>query len=142
MVSPDDEAPSATTPVRCMESQAPFAIRFERVDGQWSLMDAIETSDTSGGGSDDGSERRIQGPFRFPPTYPGCPHCGEGGLFHCGECDGLACWDGTTSPVVCPWCEIRTEIEGNIDSVESYEEDTGSPNEVKPSRSANHLQRE
>lgn len=104
---------------RCMYSEDLFVIRFEEDGGMWTAMSTSvpDTTDADEAGSDDAS--RISGPFDFPPRYDGCPHCSNTGLFHCADCDGLACWDGETNPVVCPWCHSEITLEGEIDSLEA-----------------------
>lgn len=123
-----------TAPARCLYGGDSFVVHFDRADGAWTVTDAVAAaSGSSDRAVDPAREVRIHGPFDFLPSYAGCPHCGDTGLFHCVSCDRLACWDGETSPVVCPWCEERVEIEGRIDSVESYEEADA---ETAPDRSS------
>ena len=105
---------------RCMYSEEPFAIRFEKRGDAWA---ATSTSVPTGGdgGSGASASAQVVGPFEFPPEYEGCPHCSNTGLFVCGDCDNLACWDGTTNPVVCPWCAAENPIEGDIEDIEATE---------------------
>lgn len=77
---------------------------------------AVDRSGTPDGAGGPGTT--ISGPFEFAAGYAGCPQCGDGSFFHCGECDGLLCWDGKTDPVECPWCGQTCYNEGNIGSLD------------------------
>ena len=106
---------------RCMYSEEPFVIRFERRGNAWA---ATSTSIPTGGGDGDGgssASAQVSGPFEFPPEYEGCPHCSNTGLFVCADCDNIACWDGNTNPVVCPWCSAQNPIGGDIENIEATE---------------------
>ncbi|MBC9987883.1 hypothetical protein E4P24_16125 [Haloferax sp. AS1] len=105
---------------RCMYSEGPFTIRFERRGNAWA---ATSTSKPTGGDGRGGSSgtAQVSGQFEFPPEYEGCPHCSNTGLFVCADCDNIACWDGNTNPVVCPWCSAENPIEGDIENIEATE---------------------
>jgi hypothetical protein len=115
---------STTSVVRCMQSRSEFSVRFERIDGTWHLAEAFTVDGDEAGDDGTAESTRIDGPFEFRGRYDGCPHCGDGSIYHCGDCDQLACWDGQTSPVECPWCGRRSEVSEGIDSVESYDQAT------------------
>lgn len=105
---------------RCMYSEDPFVVRFEKRGNAWAATStSVPTGDGDGGGSP--SAAQVSGPFEFPPEYEGCPHCSNTGLFVCADCDNLACWDGTTDPVVCPWCSAENPLGGDIESIEATE---------------------
>jgi hypothetical protein len=73
----------------------------------------------------DGPETTISGPFEFAPEYQGCPECGDGSFFHCGDCDSLLCWDGETDPVQCPWCGQTCYDEGDVGSLDGAKDGGG-----------------
>lgn len=105
---------------RCMYSEDPFVVRFEKRGSAWAATStSVPTGDGDGGGSP--SAAQVSGPFEFPPEYEGCPHCSNTGLFVCADCNNLACWDGTTDPVVCPWCSAENPLGGDIESIEATE---------------------
>jgi hypothetical protein len=105
---------------RCMYSEDPFTIRFERRGNAWAATStSVPTGGDGGGGSS--ATAQVSGPFEFPPEYEGCPHCSNTGLFVCADCDNIACWDGNTNPVVCPWCSAENPIEGDIENIEASE---------------------
>jgi hypothetical protein len=58
----------------------------------------------------------VCGAFAFAAEYPGCPHCGARSIFKCG-CGRVACWDGETRRVTCPWCEATAELVDDIKSL-------------------------
>lgn len=106
---------------RCMYSEDRFTIRFERRGNAWAATSTSIPTGGGDGGGGAGSSAQVSGPFEFPPEYEGCPHCSNTGLFVCGDCDNLACWDVTTNPVVCPWCSAENPIEGDIQRIEATE---------------------
>jgi hypothetical protein len=60
---------------------------------------------------------RICGSFGIDPAlYPGCPYCHAPGFLKCG-CGKIACWDGESRVVTCPWCGAKGELGGAIESL-------------------------
>jgi hypothetical protein len=109
---------SVEVTARCRETTDPFTIRFEARGDGWAATDATAIAGAGDGGADDG--RRIQGKFRSGAAYDGCPDCGTMMFFRCGGCGHLGCYDGSDA-VVCPWCEGRTTIRGDIEELEGVD---------------------
>lgn len=108
-------------PARCQRTGDGFAMTFERRGDAWA---AIEAERREGGvDSSDGADlRQVEGQFNTSYEYDGCTSCGRQAFFKCGYCENLACWDGDTTEVVCPWCQETTRIRGSIDDLEAREE--------------------
>jgi predicted RNA-binding Zn-ribbon protein involved in translation (DUF1610 family) len=122
---------SVDVPARCRETTAPFTIQFEiRGDG-WVATEATSADGSGNGVGDADAGRRIQGEFRSGPAYDGCPDCGELLFFRCGSCGHLGCYDDSDA-VVCPWCEERTVIRGDIEELEGVgrDDDGGRPSKT------------
>jgi len=104
---------------RCMKTGKDFGIRFEKTgsdvwEATWSFKipsNQRNKEDYKKTGS------ALSGTFRFPPTYPGCPHC-EGRInVKCSNCHQTYCHDiekGIRSK--CPWgCGFEGELGGGVD---------------------------
>jgi hypothetical protein len=101
---------------RCSQSQQDFGIRFEEQGrGHWIANWAFSGQERSRkrGGYDRGE---ITGIFEFDAEYPGCPHCGAPSIFQC-VCGKVACWDGKSRAVACPWCGTTVELRDEIGSL-------------------------
>lgn len=99
---------------RCRSQGALFGIRFEECGhchwiGDWAF--AIRERTAKRERYDSGE---IAGSFEFSPVYPGCPDCGSKCLFRC-SCGKVACWDGESRQVKCPWCKQMGLLEGSVD---------------------------
>lgn len=99
---------------RCRAGRSLFGIRFEERgrgvwDGDWAFPVRERTASRE---RFDRSE--IRGSFTFAPDYPGCPSCGDKSLFLC-DCGKVACWDGESHRVKCPWCSESLVLGGNVD---------------------------
>lgn len=89
------------------------------VSDKSAISSGTGTADRSGAPDGaDGPATTISGPFEFAAEYGGCPECGDGSFFRCGECDSLLCWDGETDPVRCPWCGETCYNEGDVGSLD------------------------
>lgn len=97
---------------------AAFGMRFEEKQrGYWEADWAFAIKETSA--KREGYDRgKISGHFLFATAYPGCPHCGTKCIFQCG-CGKVGCWDGESKTVTCPWCKCRTELRGDIESLDA-----------------------
>jgi hypothetical protein len=91
-----------------------FGIRFEeRKQGQWLADWAFAIEETSA--KKEAYDRsQIAGVFGFGVSYPGCPHCQVSSIFQC-VCGKVACWDGESRIVTCPWCGSTVELRGQIE---------------------------
>lgn len=101
---------------RCSRGQGSFGIRFEeRAPGEWvgDWAFAMKEASAKREGYDRGE---IGGDLAFDAGYPGCPHCRAVSIFKCG-CGKVACWDGETRRVTCPWCRSTGEMRGQIESL-------------------------
>lgn len=103
---------------RCCRGAQGFGLRFERrSDIQWLATWAFPVR--IGLAEREGYDRsQISGAIQTASTYPGCPHCGNRSFFRCGACGKVACWDGESRSVTCPWCGNGGELSGMIKSLE------------------------
>lgn len=115
---------------RCSHSRQYYGIRFEEsnvVDpnpgfrfgfkpkrywvGDW----AFEIDE--GSGKKEGYDKsEIRGFISMGSAYPGCPHCKGASIFKC-SCGKVACWDGRSDIVTCPYCGITAGIVGQFESL-------------------------
>ncbi len=101
---------------RCSRSGQGFGIRFEEQGhGRWVANWAFDSKETSARRKG-GDQGEISGVFEFDATYPGCPHCHAPSIFQC-VCGKVACWDGKTHAVTCPWCGTTVELRDPIGSL-------------------------
>ncbi len=101
---------------RCRHSHQTFGIRFEAKQSNTWIADwafAIKEVAAKREGYDRG---KIEGNFHFDAAYPGCPNCHATGIFKC-PCSKVACWDGESGRVTCPWCRSTSQISGQIESL-------------------------
>lgn len=101
---------------RCSQSRRGFGMRFEEQGhGHWITDWAFDTKEMP-----DRRERcsrgKITGDLKFSADYPGCPHCGAPSIFQC-VCGQVACWDGESRTVTCPWCGDTVELRDLIESL-------------------------
>ena len=98
---------------RCIRDKQTFGIRFEEQSrGQWVTNWAFAIPEASA--KKEGYDRvEIKGSFCFDDTYPGCPHCGAGGIIRC-NCERVSCWDGKRKTFTCAWCGITGEVGDEI----------------------------
>jgi hypothetical protein len=101
---------------RCSQTQQGFGIRFEEKGrGRWVADWAFATKETQArSASYDRGE--ITGAFEFDAAYPGCPHCRAPSIFQC-VCGQVACWNGESHAVTCPWCGTTVELRDPIGSL-------------------------
>ncbi len=100
---------------RCSHTQKDFGIRFEWTESGWIADWAFPLK--PGLASREGYETtRLEGLFQFAEAYPGCPNCENSSICLC-ECTKVACWDGQTTTVDCPWCQRRLTLEGIVRSL-------------------------
>jgi len=101
---------------RCGQSGRDFGIRFEEKGrGRWIANWAFDAQETSARREGYG-QGEITGAFEFDTAYPGCPHCGAPSIFQC-VCGQVACWDGESHTVTCPWCRTTVELREPIGSL-------------------------
>lgn len=104
---------------RCRHSQQSFGIRFEQKEhGKWIGDWAFTIKETAA--QKEGYDRsQITGAFGFDSTYPGCPSCHFKGIYKCGRCNKVACWDGESQTVKCPWCGVVGQLRGKIEKLDA-----------------------
>jgi hypothetical protein len=102
---------------RCSSSKRGFGIRFERkAADRWIATWSFGIKDSIA--KKEGYEKtEMNGSFSFDDAFPGCPHCSAHGFFRC-SCGRLACWNGESRVVTCPWCEQGGELSGEITSLD------------------------
>ncbi|EFH80218.1 TerY-C metal binding domain-containing protein [Ktedonobacter racemifer] len=95
---------------RCAQQKKGFCIRFEeKVPGQWfaDWAFSIQEQQARREGYD---SNEINGSILIDKAYPGCPYCESEGFVLCGACNKVACYDGSSHQVLCPWCGNHGEI--------------------------------
>lgn len=101
------EATAEELPALCAAVRRPFVVLA--VPAQGGAYDVIGARPLPPGTATHPSpakERAVSGVFRLD-RYPGCPHCGAGGLILCNECGTISCGavDGKTGQwLPCPGC--------------------------------------
>ena len=101
---------------RCSQSGRGFGMRFEEQGrGHWIADWAFDTKETPAR-REQCSRGEITGDLKFAAAYPGCPHCGAPSIFQC-VCGQVACWDGESRTVTCPWCGTTVELRDLIESL-------------------------
>jgi hypothetical protein len=103
---------------RCRKSKQSYGVRLERMSAdRWEATWSFPIKD--GVAKREGyAEATIEGHFDFSTKYPGCPFCQAGGLFQC-DCEKLGCWDGSTERVVCPTCNKKITLGGEVTSLKA-----------------------
>ena len=101
---------------RCSQAGQGFGIRFEEKGrGRWIANWAFDDTETSAR-RERYDRGEISGTFEFDAGYPGCPHCSAPSIFQC-VCGKVACWDGESRAVTCPWCGTSVELRDPIGSL-------------------------
>lgn len=99
---------------RCRRTGHSFGIRVEeKFPGQWKADWAFPIKENVARKEGYGRSE-IRGSFSLDDAYPGCPHCTAKPFARCG-CGKVACWDGESQTITCPWCGSRGTISGQID---------------------------
>ncbi len=102
---------------RCSQNGQDFGIRFEEQGrGRWIANWAFPHKETPSRKRKDYGRGEITGVFEFDAAYPGCPHCDAPSIFQC-VCGKVACWDGKSQAVTCPWCDTVVELRDQIGSL-------------------------
>ena len=103
---------------RCGQNKSVFGIRVEEKRHRvWEMNWAFALSEKRARGERYG-ENKVQGSFEFGDDYPGCPYCGNTGIFTCGGCKEVTCWDGSKK-VTCAHCNRTIEIGGRISELKT-----------------------
>ncbi len=102
---------------RCNTNRKSFGIRLEeRRHGHWTANWAFAIKEQSA--KREGYDRNeMKGSFEIADEYPGCPYCEGNGMYKCGSCGKVACWDSVTITVTCPTCGVKADIGGDLDSL-------------------------
>lgn len=103
---------------RCGKTKTLFAIRAEEKSNQkWDVDWAFPITEKRAK-SEKYIGNTIEGSFIFTEMYPGCPTCGNSGIFSCGTCGKITCWDGSKQ-VICAHCGASSIIMGTISQLET-----------------------
>lgn len=102
---------------RCAHSAEPFGVRFEQQGRAW-IADWAFALRESVARREGYEATRLDGSFGFAHAYPGCPYCESSGLVKCG-CGRVACWNGRSRRVFCPWCGSSGTLHGAIRSLDA-----------------------
>lgn len=103
---------------KCRNSRQIFGIRIEEKSSSHWLADWAFPIQDKKAAKEGYGQSEVRGSFRLDPAYPGCPHCHAPGFFKC-SCGKVACWDGATRMVACPWCSSNVELSGTIDKIDT-----------------------
>lgn len=99
---------------RCCREKASFGIRYEETEpGTWAGTWAFPVKETYAR-KENYEKNSINGSIVFNPEYPGCPYCKSKGIFLCGECNRVACYEGESKTVVCPHCNAKLKLGDRI----------------------------
>jgi hypothetical protein len=101
---------------KCRKHKQPYGIRIEEKQPSVWLADWAFIIQENKARKEGYDRSEIQGTFGIDPAYPGCPYCHSPGFFKCG-CGKVACWDGETPVVTCPWCNSKGKLTGAIDNL-------------------------
>jgi len=105
---------------RCSKNQKSFGIRIEQRGRDWVRTWAFPLDERKAAreGYSASSSVTLSG---ADDDYPGCPHCGSGGIVLCG-CEKIGCAGGIRSytdyeEYTCPWCneEIELQLADSVD---------------------------
>lgn len=117
---------------RCSHNKGYFGVRFEenKVGDQglpfrlhlnpkrlW-VADWAFAIESEVGRKEGYDKSEIRGTISMGITYPGCPHCNGRSIFRC-SCRKVACWDGKSQMVTCPYCGMTGLVNGQIDRLSS-----------------------
>jgi len=103
---------------RCIRKKEPFGIRFEEIEhGKWVADWAFPIKDEAA--RKEGYDRmEITGSFAYDQNYPGCSHCHAKAIIQC-QCGKLACYDGESKLVTCPWCGVKGKISSEVTKMQA-----------------------
>jgi len=103
---------------RCSSQKKSFGIRFEEMErGQWAADWAFAIKEQMA--QKEGYDRQeVAGSFARSADYPGCPHCHAHAITQC-QCGKLACYDGESKILTCPWCGKKGKIGGEVKKVQA-----------------------
>jgi len=104
---------------RCCQNKESFAIRFEeKVQGQWYADWAFPVQETVS--KKEGYDKNeIRGDIMLDSAYPDCPHCNNGSIILCSQCDKVSCHDSTSHLSLCAWCNISASVGGSIQGLKA-----------------------
>lgn len=101
---------------KCSKTKKLYGIRFERTGKDWTFTWAFPIQEKVAL-NEQYDKTRIVGNLIKGEEFPGCPHCGSIGFFHCG-CGKLNCWDGNSLHATCSWCGSSGELSDGIESID------------------------
>lgn len=100
---------------KCCNHKRIYGIRFEKHGRTWKYTWAFPVQEKTAL-REDYDKTQISGTLIEDEEYPGCPHCGAKGFFHC-VCGKLNCWNGECSYVTCSWCGNSGRLSAGINSI-------------------------
>jgi len=99
---------------KCCYEKGAFGIRFEEMErGIWAGTWAFAVKE-SYARKEKYDKNTIHGTIAFIPEYPGCPYCKAKGIFLCGMCNKVSCYDGESDTVICPHCNAKLRLQDKI----------------------------
>ena len=102
---------------RCNNKKQNFGIRVEEKDRNTWIADWAFPIKESTARKERYDMNKISGNIIFDSQYPGCPYCESKGIFLCGRCNKVSCFNGKTEIVFCPWCNEKLKLGGHIESL-------------------------
>lgn len=103
---------------RCCRLGNSFGVRFQERDKNVWLADWTFSITEKSAKKERYDLNQIDGTFGFLSGYPGCPFCEAKSLFVC-QCGKVACWDGISMNVTCPWCDTLIQLGDVVKSLNS-----------------------
>ncbi|MCL1832142.1 MAG: hypothetical protein FWG45_04425 [Oscillospiraceae bacterium] len=103
---------------KCLFNGKSYGIRVEKRGDDWASTWAFPINENSA--AREGFDKTtIEGTLQPDERFPGCPHCGVGGLMQCG-CGKMMCHDETrdVGNIICPWCKDTIGKITTVDTVE------------------------
>jgi hypothetical protein len=97
-----------------------FGVRVQKINGDWKKTWAYEIDDSNA--KREGYDKTtITGSLKNAEGYPGCPYCGNEGVYQC-SCGKLSCDDFVSKSVHCYWCGQEL---GDIPIADNFNASTG-----------------
>jgi len=98
---------------KCVRTKKLYGMRMEETSrNYWNIDWAFPLSDYTAS-VEKYTDSTVTGSFNLDKRYPGCPHCGNISFYRC-ICGKIACWDGISKSVTCPYCNNTGDLMGVI----------------------------
>jgi len=107
---------------KCSKLKKLFGMRVEEREKKWFRTWAFPIDESKA--KHEGFAANKVSLSETDSSYPGCPHCKDGGFVRCGSCEKIGCAGGVTkkgenkASYTCPWCGNTGDLE-YVDSVDA-----------------------